>query len=35
MFALIRRLADAVLTGLGVVLGLAPDPSRVPIRYDD
>lgn len=35
MLKQIRRVIDAVATALGVVLGLAPDPTRVPVRYDD
>jgi hypothetical protein len=35
MLTLIRKVIDAIAAGLGVVLGLSPDPSRVPVRYDD
>jgi hypothetical protein len=35
MLKQIRRVIDAIGTALGVVLGLAPDPTRVPVRYDD
>jgi hypothetical protein len=31
----IRRVIDAVATALAVVLGLTPDPTHVPVRYDD
>lgn len=36
--ATVRRVLDAVLTALGVVFGLIPDPTRtpglVPVEYD-
>lgn len=33
MFATIGRIIDAVLTAMGVVFGLVPDPTRVPIEH--
>jgi len=32
MFSTIRRILEAFLTALAVVVGLKSDPSRVPVR---
>ncbi|HEX8919487.1 MAG TPA: hypothetical protein VF898_13370 [Chloroflexota bacterium] len=32
--SLIRRLLDALLTALAVVLGLTPDPTMIPVRQE-
>lgn len=35
MIGTIRRVVEALATALGVVLGLVPDPTTIPVRYDD
>jgi hypothetical protein len=34
IFTSIRKLVEAVATGIGVVLGLVPDPVPAPQRID-
>ena len=34
ILAAIRRIFDALVTATAVVLGLAPDPSAVPVEHD-
>jgi hypothetical protein len=31
MFTTLRRLGDAIITAIGVVVGLTPDPTRQPV----
>jgi hypothetical protein len=35
LIAIFRRLIEAVVTGMGVVFGLTPDPSLVPVERDE
>jgi hypothetical protein len=35
LFETIRRILDALATAAGVVLGLVPDPTAVPVEHDD
>ena len=34
LLATIRRIFDALATAIGVVLGLTPDPTLVPVERD-
>jgi hypothetical protein len=31
LIATIRRIAEAIITAVGVVVGLTPDPTRIPV----
>jgi hypothetical protein len=32
LISTLRRVAEAILTAVGVVVGLTPDPTRLPVR---
>ena len=32
LISTLRRVVEAILTAVGVVVGLTPDPTRIPIR---